>query len=173
MRGFLGVAQYLTIDGFKDLTTLPDGFVDDVEAVYPKWLTAQLSYWSRWIDSRLRKRYQTPFAAHDDDPATPITVQGWLSRIVSARVMIKRGFDPSDKSMDLVSQDYEDALAEIVEAADEEKGLFDLPEIESSDASLIRNEAPRVYSERSPYVSNDIEAEAARDEDENGFGSYG
>lgn len=165
------MAIYLNLAGFKDLTTIPAAWVDEVETVEAGWVAKQLDYWSRWIDSRLRKRYATPFAAFDDDPPTPVAVQGWLVRIVTIRIMVKRGTDPNDVQMELLRADNESAVAEVTEAANGEVGLFDLPERTSADGSLITRPGPRSYSEASPYVGATRSRDTGRVEDSSGYGS--
>ena len=167
------MAIYLDFAGFKSLTVIPSKFVDEVEAVSPGWVDTQLDYWSRWIDSRLRKRYASPFAAFGDAPPTPLAVQGWLVRIVTIRVWIKRGIDPNDLQYDTVNQDSIDAKTEIAEAADSNVGLFDLPLRVDQDGSAINRANPKSHTEASPYVWTDEQADTARLEDEVGRGTDG
>ena len=167
------MSTYLDFNGFRDLTTIPSAFVDDVEKVSPGWIENQLDYWARWIDSRLRKRYATPFAAFGDAPPTPAGVQGWLARIVTLRVWLKRGVDPNDIQFDTVKQDAVDAQTEVLEAANSDTGWFDLPLRTDEDGSAINRGNPRYYSEASPYVWTDQQAAVGRNEDDNGFGSSG
>jgi len=111
------LATYLDFDGFKALSIAPSAFVDEVEKVAPGWVDGQLEYWARWIDSRLRKRYGAPFAAFNDTPPTPSSIQGWLARIVTLRVFLKRGIDPDDVQIETIKDDSTNAQAEILEAA--------------------------------------------------------
>ena len=168
------MATYLDLSGFKSLTTIPAVFVDEVEKVSPDWVAGQLEYWARWIDSRLRKRYATPFYAFDAIPdPTPPAIQGWLARIVTVRVWLKRGVDPNDLQFDLINADATAAMAEIGEAADSEIGLYDLPLKTADDGSAINRGNPRSYTEASPYVFTDLQAATGRSEDEAGGGSFG
>lgn len=167
------MAIYLDFDGFRNLSTIPSGFVDDVEKVSPGWIEGQLEYWARWIDSRLRKRYASPFAAFNATPPTPASVQGWLARIVTVRVWIKRGVDPNDLQFAAVQEDATAAQAEVLEAANSETGWFDLPLKGDEDGSAISRGNPRVYSEASPYVWTDVQSQAGKSEDNSGTGSSG
>lgn len=167
------MAIYLTVDGFKALSTLPSSFVDDVELEEPGWTANQLAIWSRWLEARLRKRYPTPFPAHDDTPPTPLTVQAWLARLVTVKVWLKRGVDPNDRQFDAVHDDHLAAKEEILEAANTAEGWFDLPARDDEDASAIRGSSPRGYSEQSPYVWTDQQGATARAEDRLGRGSGG
>lgn len=162
---------YLDIAGFKNLTVIPSSFVDDLEAVESGWLAAQLAYWSRWIDSRLSKRYAAPFPAHDDTPSTPPAVQAWLARIVTVRVMLKRGVDQNDEQFIAVADDDRAAREEIQEAANSDVGLFDLPLHSTTSASGITRGGPFGYSETSPYVHADEQIRVGRFEDSRGRGS--
>ena len=163
--------MYLDYDGFRALTTLPDQFVCEVEDVAPGWVEGQLEYWARWIDSRLRKRYATPFAAFNATPPTPPAVQGWLSRIVTVRVWIKRGVDPNDLQFGMINDDAIAAMAEVQEAADSVEGKFDLPLRTDQDGSAINRGNPRSYSEASPYVWTDVQSSTGSNEDDAGSGS--
>jgi len=165
------MAIYLDFDGFKALTLAPSSFVDEVEKVAPGWVDGQLEYWARWIDSRLRKRYASPFPAFGDTPPTPRSVQGWLARIVTLRVFLKRGVDPDDLQLDTIKQDSIDAQSEILEAANSEDGWFDIPLKAGEDGSAINRGNPRSYSEQSPYVWMDDQSVIGKNEDRNGSGS--
>lgn len=157
---------YLDRDAFAARTDLPPEYLDAIEDRTPGWLDVQLEQWSRWIDARLVKRYAVPFA----DPA-PEIVKLWLSTIVTFRALLKRGVDPSDLDVDLLREDYErvvgtaDRPGEIKEAADAEKGLFELPLRQNTVATGISKGAPRQYSEQSPYAWRDAQGAVGRSED--------
>jgi hypothetical protein len=168
------VSTYLDYDTFRALTTIPESFVDDIEKRQPGWVDLQLEHGARWIDARLRKRYATPFAAFDESPdPTPPTVQGWLARLVTVRVMIRRGVDPNDLQFELIRDDADKAEAELLEAANSDEGWFDLPLRVDENGSAITQGNPRYYSEASPYVYTDLQLETGRNEDESGVGSSG
>lgn len=160
------MAAYLDVDGFKTLSLMPSDSIDEIDL---EWIDGQLAYWSRWIDSRLRKRYSVPFDADN----TPEAVTGWLARLVTVRCFLRRGVDPTDQQFDVIRQDADDAKAEIDEAANSETGLFDLPIRSDTTATGIARGAPQVYSEASPYVWGDKQREAATTEDRNGSGTIG
>lgn len=162
------MSGYLDLAAFKVRTLAPQSFVDELETLAPGWVLGQLEHYSRVIDARLRKQYAVPFA----DPA-PETVKEWLTRIVTLRVYLRRGVDPSDLQFEEIKQDAKDALAEIKEAADSETGLYDLPVADAADGSAISKGAPLGYSEASPYVWADVQVSAGRAEDGAGEGSGG
>lgn len=158
---------YLSLATFKAATVAADESVDEVEARYPGWIDNQLAIKSQWLDSRLRKRYLFPLTT----TPYPLVVTDWLSRIVTEVMMRKRGIDPTDEQAATYVTDRTTAEAEVLEAANAEKGLFDLPL--RADTSTTGIVAPQVlgYSEASPYVAFDIQAEAARREDSQGTGT--
>jgi hypothetical protein len=159
---------YLTIEGFKAASVMPDEDVDALVARYPAFLDEQLDQFSAWIDARLRKRYAAPFAA-----PYPRAVVRWLAALVTERACLKRGVDPNDEQMQRILQDAADSRAEVLEAANGEEGLFDLPARADTTESGITRGGPLGYSEQSPYVWKDVQAASARDEDRNGRGSDG
>lgn len=165
------MATYLTYQKFRNLAVIPEAFIDDVEKTSPGWVANQLEYWARWLDARLRKRYASPFAAHDATPPTPATVQGWLARIVTVRVWLKRGVDPDDLQYVTIAQDAENAFAEVLEAANSDEGWFDLPLRTDANGSAITQGNPRAYSEQSPYVWTDRQRATGVNEDDAGGGS--
>lgn len=159
---------YLDTDGFKDLSTMPSERVDELEAIAPGFLSAQLAAKSRWIDSRLTKRYAVPFA----DPC-PDSVKDWLARIVTPIAHLRLGVPATDEQFVSVEKDAEDAKAEVLEAADAEKGLFELPLREDAPGSGISKGAPYIYSERSPTLWTRTQARRGREERRNGRGTDG
>ena len=157
---------YLDLAGFRGLTVAPSNVVDDIEAASAGWIDVQLAYWSKWIDARLLKRYQAPFAS-----PYPVAVQGWLSRIVTLRCYLRRGVDPTDPQFAEIKGDAEKAEAEIKEAADAKEGLFELPLRADVDANGVTRGGPMAYSETSPYVWTDRQRSVATDEDRNKRGT--
>lgn len=162
-------APYLDVAGFTALTVMPDTHVAEVEANYPGWLLNALSNRSRWLDSRLRKRYAAPFVS-----PYPETVTGWLCDIVTLRATLKRGVDPDDKQFAEIKERHDKAELEVTEAANSETGLFDLPLAVgggTDTATGIVRGGPLSYSEQSPYVFKDQQARGAFSEDLNGRGT--
>lgn len=162
------MAPYLDLPGFRAETLMPGSDVDTLETLHPGWIAGQLDSWSRKIDSRLRKRYAVPFAA-----PIPATVKSWLAQIVTLRAYLKRGVDPKDEQFTVIKEDADEALDEIKEAADAVDGLYDLPLLDTGDASAISKGGPRSYSEAGPYVGFDAQERIGRGEDRSGEGSYG
>lgn len=152
---------YNTLAEFKTRSLLPPDYVDAVEAVQPGFTAAQLESCARLdIDARLAKRYAVPFAA-----PVPEAVKSWETRIVTHRVCLRRGVDPSDLQQADIRDDAAAAKREIEEAANSETGLFDLPLRADTTASGISKGGPRGYSEQSPYVWMDGQVDVGRAED--------
>lgn len=153
---------YLSLTTFADLTLAPLEYIQQVEVLAPRWLAAQLEYWSSWIDSRLRKRYAAPFAAAPD---TPPVVLGWLARIVDHELYLKRGVNPDDAQIENVKDRALEAKAEVKEAADSKDGLFELPlRASAPTVSGVSRGGPLMYSEVSPYTWSVLQRETAADE---------
>jgi hypothetical protein len=147
--------SYLDVAGFTTRTIMPAGDVSAVESDTPGYTLSQLTEWSSRMNSVLRKRYDIPFAS-----PYPEVVLGWLQRLVTPRVYLKRGVNPSDAQFGEVLQDAKDAWAEIKEAADSNTGLYDLPVKELTETSAVTQGGPFSYSEPSPYDWTDVQAQA-------------
>jgi len=158
--------SYLDLDEYKKYSVLPAVDVDDVESIQPGWIDRKLRAVSYAVDARLRKRYAVPFAS-----PYPDTVCDWVARMVDPVVLKKRGVDATDEQFVSIAEDAQHAREEIKEAADAEEGLFDLPSLDTADASAISKGEPLGYSEASPYVGMDVQEELGREEDVDGEGS--
>jgi hypothetical protein len=159
--------SFLTPEQFRQRAAIPREYVDAIEQVEPGWLDLQLSMKTAWIIARLDKRYG-PFV----EPY-PDALMDWLVAIVTPRVWLRRGHDPTDEQALEYKADAERATAEVMEAANSETGLFDLPLRANTTASGISKGGPFGYSEQSPYVSFDQQREVGRNEDFSGGGTYG
>jgi hypothetical protein len=149
---------YLNQATYTALTIAPSVYVAEVQAAHPGWVDAQLEFWSGWIDSRLKKRYAAPFEA---PPNTPPVILGWLARILDEELYLKRGMDPEDKQSQRVEARAAEAKAQIQEAADSEKGLFELPlRADDPGGTGITRAAPLAYTEQSPYTWSGIQRDA-------------
>src|SRR5688572_29031614 len=105
---------YLTPVTYNSLTIAPAIYVDQCEADRAGWVLAQLECWSRWIDSRLKKRYAAPFAAM---PLTPPVILGWLARILDAELYYRRGISATDEQWPAIQERAAEAKREVKEAA--------------------------------------------------------
>jgi uncharacterized protein DUF1320 len=155
----VATTPYLDRPAFKLLTIAPASYVDEIHVREPGWIDAQLIAASAWINSRLSKRYDAPFAS-----PYPEAVTLWLSKLVTYALYLKRGVDQTDEQFDDIKQQALDAQVEIKEAADNKDGLFDLPLRADTVESGITRGGPLGYSEVSPYTWSRLQAEAAEDE---------
>jgi phage gp36-like protein len=158
--------SYLDLAEYKKYSILPSVDIDDVETIQAGWIDRKLRAASNHVDARLRKRYSVPFSA-----PFPDAVCDWVARLVDPLVLKKRGVDATDEQFISIVEDAVAAREDIKEAANAEDGLFDLPVADTADASAISKGAPLGYSEASPYVGMDVQEDAGRDEDSDGWGS--
>lgn len=148
---------------------MPASFVVEVETKYPGYTLAQIGLVSSRVDGRMRKRYGFPIT---DLTKVPTLVEAWVAAIVTPEVFLKRGISGTDEQWQEYVKRAEAADKEMLEAASAELGLFDLPaKNDGSPETGIVAVGPLVYSEQSPYVWADQQAEIGRDEDSQGEGS--
>jgi phage gp36-like protein len=135
--------------------------------VQSPFVEAELNDWTAYVEARLRKRYAIPFVA-----PIPSCVKKWLCDIVTKRAYDKLGRNPtSAQDSKAIDEPYDQAIAEIKEAADSNTGLFDLPLRDDAAGSGVSAGGPLGYTETSAYAWTDIEAEAGRAEDRARMGS--
>lgn len=98
--------------------------------------------------------------------ATPVPEQilWWMTQIVTPEAYRARGVNPQDPQIAQVEEDRTTALAQLLEAANGDTGLLDLPANEDG-PSAISTGGPGGYTEESPYVWIDIQRDDARGED--------
>ena len=147
---------------------MPDVDVNALETRYPGWIQRQIDSISANTEARLAKRYNTPLAS-----PYPEVVISWVVALVTVRCYIKRGVDPSDPQFELIKEEASTAQLEILEAANSETGLFEIPLRNDVDATGVARGGPYCSSEQSPYVWADQQREVGRWEDSNGRGSRG
>lgn len=104
--------------------------------------------------------------------ATPVpeVVLGWLTDFVSFDAMCRRFRTSQDPALVSFKERFDQSKAEVQEAADGKDGLFDLPVSEDKD-SAVTTAAPLGYSETSPYVWTDRQAQTGTTQDSSGSGS--
>lgn len=145
---------------------IPRSYVEAVEALESGFTLGQLEYWSVWIEARLRKTYPLPFSN-----AQAEMLRGWLARVVTWRVLWRRGISPTDEQAAELQEDAKEAMTEIKEAANGENSLFDLGDNDGDTSTTSNVGGTRVYSEASPYVSADEQARIGRAEDDRRYGT--
>ena len=159
------MTAYLSKAELKVRSVMPPEYVDAIDMAQPGFVDAQIALVSGWLDSRLAKRYAVPF-----DAPYPEQVKTWATALVTMRLWIRRGFDPSDPQMQLVIADSQSAETEVKEAADAQIGLIDLS-YQNEKRSMVTRGRTLAYSESSPYVGGDVSRDRGRNEDRNGRGS--
>jgi len=157
----------LTLSDFLLRTTAPRSVVEDVETLEPGWVETRIAAHEGWIHSRLAKRYAVPFAA-----PVPELVLKWIVSLVTRDVWLRRGRDPLDEGSQAYEADAAEAKQEVLEAANSEGGLFDLPLRQNTSQSGIAFGGTRAYVEASPYVAFDQQRDQGREEDFSRGGSY-
>jgi hypothetical protein len=159
---------YLSVDEFRTRTVMPAEYVDRLQTIAPGFVASQLESASRLdIDAQLRKRYAAPF----DEASAPEAVKTWLARLVTVPCWDRRGVDPGDQGFERALEEAERTRKQIAEAADGDKGLYDLPLRDDSKATGISKGGPLAYSEQSPYVGFDGQARVGRQQDANRGGT--
>lgn len=171
------MAAFLTAGEFRALSAMPPAYLDQLEATYPEsrdalgvvtypgFVQSQLELESDYILSRLAKRYG-PFIA-----PFPLAVKRWLAALVTLQCWQRRGFDPTDSTMQSVIDSAERAHAQLKEAADARDGLFDLPLRADVTLTGISRGGPISYTQTSPFVGKRLQREQGMREDIAGSGT--
>ncbi len=158
----------LNLAGWILRTIVPVDDVTALEASEPGYLTQRLASNWGWVKARLAKRYDVAKM----ELACPEICLSWLTALTTKDFYAKRGFNPSSASDEsAILEAYNDAKAEVKEAADSKDGLFELPLAGTNDVTAITRGGPLGYSEVSPYVWQDVQFDTAFDDDKNRTGS--
>jgi hypothetical protein len=171
------MSRYLHLQRFKDLTVMPAADVDTLEALETGWIQRRIDFYGvRLINARLTKRYAVPFGGEPGGDGVrtdvPLVVEGWLVDLVTRDAYFKRGFNPSS-AMDeaAIIDPAKRAELDVLEAANAETGLYELPLRASSTAGGVSKGGPLGYTETSPYVGFDLQRSSGREEDGTGAGT--
>lgn len=170
------MSRYMNLERFTELTVMPSPDVAALEALEADWIQRQIDRVGSALNARLIKRYDVPFGEDggSGQPRTnvPGIVEDWIVAIVTLRAYGKRGFNPSS-AMDEVTivKPATDAEAQILEAANSETGLFELPLKATDTEGGVSKAGPLAYTETSPYVHLDVQARDGRAEDSAGEGT--
>lgn len=161
------MAAYLTLAEFKLESTMANTAIDELEATSPGFLDRRLATVSDRVDASLRKRYPLPLTA-----PYPPTVLQWVTALVTRDAYLKRGVDPNDLAWLEIKPAAELAETQLTAVSNGETGLLELPaRADQPSTSGATKGGPFGYSEQSPYVGFDVQAQTAYDEDRNGRGT--
>lgn len=102
--------------------------------------------------------------------ATPVPeiILKWLNALVTLAAYRRRGFNPQDPAGDLVVQAAIEAKKEVLEAADSQSGLIDIPVSEDLD-SAVTTGGPLGASDASPYTWQNRQSARGRNQDAQWF----
>lgn len=103
-------------------------------------------------------------------PPVTETVLRWLVAIVTWNAMCRRYRNSQDPALVTFKDEYDQALAEMREAADSKDGLLELPTTEDQ-GSAVALASPLGYTETSPYVWQDVQEQTGRGEDHSRAGT--
>lgn len=110
--------------------------------------SAKVEVWLAERSSKIRARLVKRYAVDFTDPGpTPDVLLGWLRDLVDRDVQEYVGGQPEGREDEWIVKRYDQAEAEIKEAADSETGLFELP-LRNADplgTSAINKGAPIVH----------------------------
>lgn len=159
--------EYLNLAEFKVRSIMPNEQIDRIEELKPGWLQAEIESTSRDFDAYLGKRYRVPLGAPSP------TIKKLVASVVTYRAHLVHGVPATDKQLELIAQDAQEAWARVKEAANGETGLLDLAPSDRLPGQGVTFGSTRVYSETSPYVHYDRQRESGRAEDRSRRGTGG
>lgn len=150
------MAAYVDSDYVKAVGCMPAADIDSVEEVYPGTFEAIATTISRIVDSKLHKRYETPFKT-----PYPEAIRFHVAQIVAFQLYLKRGFQPGSTQDDLIVKARDDGWSFIKEASDSVAGLVELPirEDPTNTGNAVTRSGGLSYSEASPYSWMDVQRE--------------
>lgn len=151
------MSAYVTTAELKLLGSMPSEDIDALESRYAGVTSATIVAVSGRFDSRLAKRYASPFQA-----PYPDSLKLAVAQEVAYRLYLKRGFNGAVEQDQAIAKDHDDAEAWLKEAVDGEKGLVELPVIQATpaQAAAVNVGGPFGYAEASPYEWTDVQSEA-------------
>lgn len=145
--------SYLTFAQYKLGTDIKPSLVDLCgQDKVEEWLDRI----SNKIRNRLVKRYDVDFTSPGPVPGA---IKDWLTILVDIRVLKFVGGLPEGREDGWAKEAAEQVETEIKEAADSEKGLYELPLRNDVGGSAVNAGGPMGYSEASPYAWTDRQLE--------------
>jgi hypothetical protein len=151
------VAYFPDLATVKSHSVMPSDDIDALNAAEPGWILARALSLEGDINGRLRKRYAVPFST-----PVPEAALNWLGALLDPEMYLKRGINPSDEQQARIEKRAETADKKITEAADAEKGLFDLPLRQDTTDTGIEQPTTLAYSEQSPFTGKHKQLDAVQ-----------
>ncbi len=151
---------YATITDVRLLGVLRPSDVDRTEADVPGVVAARLAAVHSALNSRLMKRYRTPFQA-----PYPQSLVKYEAVVVSYELLRDvRGINPASDQSSAAQKAYEQAEKWLDRAVDPEHGDAELRGAESAlGAAAINAGGTFCYSEPDAYVWTDVQMAAVRE----------
>jgi hypothetical protein len=143
------VADYSLL---ADMLTIPPQYL---AGAGEKYVNTQCMLIQTSIEDRLRAKYLVPFPK-----PYPVTVQGWIARIIAPKILERRGIDPTDMIYQRLVADAQLAQQEIDTAASSTSNPFDLPTAPSSES----RQGVTSYTQHDPATWTRVQADRARTE---------
>jgi len=164
MATYLVVSSGDPVTSLRHNTVVPGDLIDSLENLsgHTGWVSRVLERKSRYIDARLRKVCPVPFS----EPNVPAVVRDWLARLCAPEIYARRGWDPTDAQSKQIVADRDTALAELAEAANGELTKYDLPAVDTADATIQTKGVPRYSADASPFVFKTRQRTTGRRQDE-------
>jgi hypothetical protein len=136
-----------------DYAELPDAYIAEAGSTF---VNKQISLIRTWIYDQLRRQYDVAAMVTTE----PETVKKWIGEIIVPKIYRKRGVDPTDLQYQEFVAQAKAARADVSDAANAEKGLFDLPAATTGVAAK-KNMQTLTKSEADPGSFKSRQAERA------------
>lgn len=156
------MSQYLTYDEVINLGCIPSEYVDELDTTDPGIVLKVVQHVSGVFDSYLQKRYETPFQSDK----IPDGLKEQLAQVVSFKLYMRRGFNPSSTQDQYIKDLYTEAMDWLVKAS---KGEIELDRFADQTPDLDEM-GPFVYADAGPYTWVDQQKKGSQDEC--GCGNY-
>ena len=141
------MTAYVDLDYMKAMGSIPSSLLDELEANEPDTFSSMSEAVSRLVDSKLLKRYATPF----EEPV-PESIKLAVAQILSLQIRIRIGFDPGSMQDEQIVKARDDAMTWLEQAANAKDGLVELPLREpdegQKDATGVARRKSRAFSYR-------------------------
>lgn len=139
---------YITVAEFEKLTSMSSVHVKTLKSNHLDFLHLVLEQASNIIDTMLFKRYAVPFK----EPL-PV-VKMWTAQLATAHAIKKLVVDTNNAPyLELFNTAAEEVKAMLMQVADAENGMFELPMREGSSKSGVVKPQRPFTADQSPYTA--------------------